>query len=124
MRLIDADEILLNDESEYTKTMLEVDDTVKTIITAVHNNIQTLIQEAPTIDAVPVKHGHWIEKEYKYGGLMAEKMFCICSVCGEEQIQKLDDKFEQFMTPYCANCGAKMDEGEKNGLDRRRPNQI
>lgn len=59
MRLIDADEILLNDKSEYTKTMLEVDDTVKTIITAVHNNIQTLIQEAPTIDAELVRHGKW-----------------------------------------------------------------
>ena len=72
------------------------------------------ISKASTTDAVPIKHGHWIEKEYKYGGLMAEKMFCICSVCGEEQIQKLDDKFEQFMTPYCANCGAKMDGGEEN----------
>lgn len=71
---------------------------------------------APTVDAVPAKHGHWIEKEYEYGGLMAEKMFCTCSVCGKEQMQKLDDNFKLFLTPYCANCGTKMDGGENNEI--------
>lgn len=103
MRLIDADEILLNDESEYTKTMLEVDDTVKTIITAVHNNIQTLIQEAPTIDALPVKHGHWIEKRKKtfFEGLY--EVSYTCNLCGDVVYGKYN---------YCSNCGAKMDGGE------------
>lgn len=75
---------------------------------------QEAIDNALTVDAVPVKHGHWIEKEYEYDGLMAEKMFRTCSVCGEEQMQKLDDNFKPFLTPYCANCGAKMDGGNEN----------
>lgn len=102
MRLIDADELR---------------DDIETIDYADWNNYsETLdfIDLTPTIDAEPVKHGHWIEKEYEYDGLMAEKMFRTCSVCGKEQMQKLDDNFKPFLTPYCANCGAKMDGGNEN----------
>lgn len=62
----------------------------------------------------PVKHGHWLEKSYEYGGVMAERIFRTCSVCGEEQVQKLDGNFKFSLTRYCANCGAKMDGGDEN----------
>ena len=115
MRLIDADELINTTKRGAKFAALFADDEFKTkVLRIMRKFIQRSINDAPTVDAVSVKHGYWIEKEYKYGGLMAEKMFCICSVCGEEQIQKLDDKFEPFMTPYCQNCGAKMDGGEKN----------
>lgn len=115
MRLIDADELIKATKRGANFAALFADEDLKIrVLRAMRKFMKRCIIDAPTVDAVPVKHGHWIEKEYKYGGLMAEKMFCICSVCGEEQIQKLDDKFEQFMTPYCANCGAKMDGGESD----------
>lgn len=57
------------------------------------------IDYAPTIDAEPVVHGHWVAKK-----VMARTPFAInhyCSKC----------KFEtDFCTNYCSNCGAKMDE--------------
>ncbi|MDE6426300.1 MAG: hypothetical protein K2K89_09230 [Ruminococcus sp.] len=107
MRLIDADEILLNDESEYTKTMLEVDDTVKTIIKAVHNNIQTLIQEAPTIDAVPVRHGKWIANKAKE----PTKLF-YCSAC--KGVIQIGHYAYKCYYNYCPTCGAEMNGGDKN----------
>ena len=112
MRLINADEILLNDESEYTKTMLEVDDTVKTIITAVHNNIQTLIQKALTIDAEIVRHGKW--EKVKCNTILDKAVFSHalkCSECGKWKFENLliTQKFY-----YCPNCGAKMDGGEED----------
>ena len=64
------------------------------------------IDKAPTVDAVPVRHGHWIMNEY-------DELYC--SVCGD--IASLDSgeyfyrgkiRFDDSF--YCPNCGAKMDE--------------
>lgn len=64
------------------------------------------IKNAPTVDAVPVKHGHWIEEdeeiiEYK------------CSECGVYQYgnfgEILNGEFH-----FCPNCGAKMDVERKD----------
>lgn len=61
--------------------------------------VQQLIDAQPTIG--PVKHGHWIDtgradyylnKEYR------------CSCC---------NSVDYMLSPYCYNCGAKMD-GDKN----------
>lgn len=52
-----------------------------------------LVVAAPTVDAQPVMHGRW-EAGYlihKYG----------CSCCGARQ---------DMISPYCPNCGAKMDQ--------------
>ena len=58
------------------------------------------IYEAPTIEAEPVKRGHWIltsDEQYEY---------CRCSECGY-------DTGENWMIgseiKYCENCGARMD---------------
>lgn len=61
------------------------------------------IAEAPTIDAEPVRHGHWIHTGITniYGGHQHE-----CSVCGYSLIvSPLCDNEN-----YCCSCGAKMDE--------------
>lgn len=51
----------------------------------------------PTVDAVEVVHGHWIEHSHlEVGGE--------CSVCGW-QFQW----FENNEAHYCPHCGAKMD---------------
>lgn len=49
----------------------------------------------PTIDAEPVRHGHWKNIEYVGGRYVGE-----CSVCD----------FERKIGNYCSHCGAKMDE--------------
>lgn len=52
------------------------------------------IDEVPTVDAEPVRHGYWIDVNYD-GSLWR------CSVCGETQCCKSN---------YCADCGAKMEK--------------
>lgn len=56
--------------------------------------INYAIEDAPTIEAEPIKHGYWTkvgDNSYK------------CSVCGEISCCAGD---------YCSDCGARMDEEE------------
>lgn len=48
-------------------------------------------------DFAEVKYGEWIEDAYSYFH---------CSECGYEHDSP------EYITPYCPNCGAKMDEEE------------
>lgn len=62
------------------------------------------IDEAHTVDAVPVVHGRWRrfingDGEYKY----------LCGVC--EKVVT----YEMGGSNYCPNCGAKMDGGNEDG---------
>lgn len=64
------------------------------------------IEDAPTIDAVPVRHGEWIvhtEVKNIYGGICVE-----CPVCGDHFVvlNVSDEK-------YCRSCGTKMDGGKR-----------
>ena len=65
----------------------------KTIISEI---IRRAIQTAPTVDAVPVRHGKWITKST--GG----EFFDCCSECG----------YVEWDAPnkYCPHCGSRMDE--------------
>lgn len=61
----------------------------------------------PTVDAEPVKHGHW--NEAKDGTLW-------CSVCISTGPYDEDSWGYVLNAPhydYCPNCGAKMDEVEE-----------
>lgn len=59
---------------------------------------------APTIEATPVVHAHWISKnDHGY-----EWIF-VCSNCGYIDGYPFNDRFN-----YCPNCGAKMDEKEND----------
>ena len=57
--------------------------------------IFAIIQDMPTVDAEPVRHGHW--KITKDGAAW-------CSACK----RKMNPC--QYGYPRCAMCGAKMDE--------------
>lgn len=87
MRLIDADE--LHD--------CIMDNDIHNGIMSV-KNVYEFIEEAPTIDAVPVKHGMWIHND--------EWWEFICTSChrGIGNIKEYK---------YCPNCGARMDGDEQ-----------
>lgn len=66
-----------------------------------------IIDEAPTVDAVPVVHGHWRRgKSYPHN--------IYCSNCYRTYVP--DDELEMWKDwtrlprKYCPECGAKMDE--------------
>jgi rubrerythrin len=62
-------------------------------------------EDAPTADAVEVRHGHWIEHTAKPDWLEDDvEVFYNCSECGSSHWS--------IIPPYCPNCGAKMD-GER-----------
>lgn len=56
-----------------------------------------LIDETPTADVEPVRHGRW----YEYG----EQSYKRCSICHERYSAPLG-----VFPPFCLNCGAKMDK--------------
>lgn len=68
-----------------------------------YNFVQTVLSTAPTIDAVPVVHGWWIERE----GYNFDKYYD-CSACGESFCFIEGEPGDNFYY-YCSNCGAKMD---------------
>lgn len=69
-----------------------------------------LIANIPsTIEAEPVKHGRWIEKEH-YHLHGDDYCDCLCSECGH-RISRPDG----FYPDYCEDCGTKMDGGMEHG---------
>ena len=61
--------------------------------------VQREINAEPSCDVVKVKHAYWRQ-------LMRYPTEYICSECGE--------LWNNFKTPYCHECGARMDS-ENNG---------
>lgn len=61
------------------------------------NDVVEIIGNAPTIDVVPVVHGHWID-----------------GTCGCYKICSKCDQISDFDFDYCPHCGAKMDEVMNN----------
>ena len=60
--------------------------------------IYSIIETAPTVDAVEVVHGYWIKRQRMKGQVY-------CSECAT--IEKVTDG--NFKSMFCPNCGAKMD---------------
>ncbi len=91
MRLIDANKLL-------NKSIIveNVNSTGRTKIMVDRNDIDN----APTVDAEPVVHGHWIwnEDSHRYE----------CSVCHGECATSFTEN--PLFKPFCGECGAKMDE--------------
>ena len=70
-------------------------------------DVAKAIDDAPTIDAVPVRHGEWIHSVAVQGTTSGGVTYYhgyTCSVCGGLMGRKGD--------AYCYNCGARMD-GER-----------
>lgn len=62
------------------------------------NQAIKILMKSPTVDAVPVRHGRWIEQEKYTFGVMYD-----CSICDN----RILDNGHSWN--YCPNCGAKMD---------------
>ena len=82
MRLIDADALI---EEALTEGACGYIDALQIAI-------------APTVDAVPVRHGRWETNSDRPDSL-------ICSIC-----KCGFDMWKHDPHNYCPNCGAKMDE--------------
>lgn len=58
------------------------------------------LNNAPTVDAVPVRHGKWLPEN------RAMDAYWVCSCCGFPS--EAHGAFKIYK--YCPNCGARMDE--------------
>lgn len=66
------------------------------------SDVFDVVEDMPTVDAEPVRHGRW-QKERNPMMYQIVPYVYVCSQCGTA--------FE-YETPYCGECGAKMDEVE------------
>lgn len=103
-RYIDADNLI----DELSAACMPIYEKGITGILGDNSSIADIINEQPTADVQEVKHGYWIPERDPDEG---NRIQCYhCSVC--------DDDFHYIgafiATPYCPNCGARMD-GESNG---------
>ena len=94
MRLIDAD-ALKGKESYIMMTTLD------TCFGSAKIFLTETIDNAPTVDAVPVVHSRWVLGGY-------DDMHYVCERCGHKQ----SEYYAKPTANFCPNCGAKM-EGEK-----------
>lgn len=75
-----------------------------------YQDAMDIIDDSPTVDAVPVNRGHWIEvrKHRDADGYIVTDYKC--SECGIVlRDTNPDDRDSEF---YCYHCGAKMDGGD------------
>ncbi len=56
------------------------------------------VLEQPTVDAVPVAHGEWIDEQ------RGRWIYAKCNLCG---------KVQDVRSNYCPNCGCRMDGKEQ-----------
>lgn len=96
MRLIDADALMEN-----VQFRLPIDNKNGEIIDGCVRITRRIIENAPTIDAEPVRHGCWFP--YRVAGEPLLRFQC--SVCHHWVDGGTDRN-------YCPNCGAKMGGAE------------
>ncbi len=97
MRIIDADK-LRPDMKIFTSAY-------STELTKCYS--QEAIDNAPTVDAEPVRHGEWTEKK---SGKGIWDYYFVCSECHKNT----PDKAYIISPDFCPWCGAIMDGGDKH----------
>ena len=60
------------------------------------------VEDAPTVDAEPVRHGRWIAMQEDYGDV-----YYVCSECNEAWFLSDGTPVDNNMH-YCTRCGARM----------------
>ena len=71
------------------------------------DNMAVVVDDAPTVDAEPIRHGHWIPSSHE------EPITFKCSVCGLGYDDEETGCPIYYEWLYCPDCGAKMDEVEE-----------
>ncbi len=111
MRLIDADEFINTTKIGTTLALMcTTNGTEREILKATYELIKERIEDAPTADAVPVKHGHW--EEIKCNTILDKAVFSKALKCSECGKWKFGNVLLTQRFYYCPNCGAKMDSSE------------
>jgi len=81
MRLIDADQMAVDESEAYMSAQVQITDDLKWLVNfAAHSKIQRLIADTPTVDAVPVVRCK--DCKHEFGGR--------CSICWFQK-RKPDD---------------------------------
>lgn len=93
MRLIDKDMLI-----EILGVMQGLCDTKAALIQ--NSKIWQQVKDLPTVDAEPVRHGKWIDRNGAIVAPFWERYEC--SECGARSDN----------SNYCPNCGARMDKDE------------
>lgn len=89
---------------EYIKRKTVID-----LITRRYENPEICTQEInsiPAADVAPVVYGRWVT-HYRSGTPVAEGYVSTCC-----------DMWNNRKSPYCPNCGARMDGGDSNALNQ------
>ena len=103
MRLIDADDTVNGlDIALACSRVVAGKDTLLNKTLDIFENARNFVANMPTIDAVAVVHGEWVDAGY---GLVFK-----CSVCGDLEDIRL--------SKFCPECGAKMRVGKGETLER------
>lgn len=97
---------------------LNDDNLAQTVID--NNDVQWCLSELRDMlyaDVAPVIHGRWLDiKRYND----SERVIATCSRCkerGELRTVRTEFGVWEIDSPYCPNCGAKMDGGTNNATD-------
>ena len=69
------------------------------------DNVFGEIKEIPAADVAPVIHAHWIRRDESF-----TRFKCSNPKCSAENFSGFEN--------YCPNCGAKMDEGKGDFIER------
>lgn len=96
MRLIDADAFI-----EKARSRIDMQD----LYLPIHIK-EMVLDEMPTVDAVPVRHGKWLD-DGQYDNFFPHHEWR-CSECGEHVLEIGIPWYK-----YCPNCGARMDTERK-----------
>ena len=67
--------------------------------------MKKMVEKLPAADVAPVVHGHWIRQDESF-----TRFKCSNPECGIENCNGFEN--------YCPNCGAKMDEGKGDFIER------
>lgn len=109
LRPIDADELKKSMDCDGAVKYGNdgVEQTERSYSTLMRYEIADYIDDAPTLEMEPVRHGRWMEIPNEYVSVAGEKgsyygHVTSCSICHEVNPNA-------FKTNYCPCCGAKMD---------------
>ena len=103
-RLIDADAL-----KEYLIELADDEDNIESGASwsRAFELFVEILDDEPTIEAEPVRHGKWTEKAIQDCGHM-DLQEAKCSECGRWLQTPYNYYFIDYV--YCPNCGAKMED--------------